>query len=110
VNRDEHGIPLPPHERDYLERTIETVRQHRSADNCWPSWANIFGDQIEWMWAEQAKLDAALSELQELVAEQAEDDSLWALNLDGSLPISEAYLMQELRRLHVAVEKVLGAT
>lgn len=35
------------HERDYIDRTIETVRNHRDADNCWPQWANIFADDIE---------------------------------------------------------------
>ncbi len=50
----------------------------------------------------------ALRELSELVDEQAEDEALWALNLDGSLPISEAYLQQELRRLHAAVEAAVG--
>lgn len=38
------------HERDYLERTIATVRNHRGADNCWPQWANIFADEIERLW------------------------------------------------------------
>ena len=38
-------------ERDYIERTIATVRNHRGADNCWPQWANIFADEIESLWA-----------------------------------------------------------
>jgi len=38
------------HSRDYLERTIETVRVHRDADNSWPQWANIFADEIERLW------------------------------------------------------------
>ena len=38
------------HERDYIERTIATVRNHRDADNCWPQWANIFADEIERLW------------------------------------------------------------
>jgi hypothetical protein len=50
----------------------------------------------------------SLRELAELVDEQAEDDALWALNLDGTLPISEAYLQQELRRLHAKVEATVG--
>jgi hypothetical protein len=37
--------------RDYLERTILTVRNHRDADNMWPQWANIFADEIERLWA-----------------------------------------------------------
>ncbi len=45
-----------------------------------------------------------LSDIRALVDEQAEDEALWALNLDGSLPISEAYLQQELRRLHSLIE------
>lgn len=46
------------HERDYLERTIETVRNHHTADNCWPQWANIFADEIEHLWrVEEAALD-----------------------------------------------------
>lgn len=39
-------------------------------------------------------------ELQKLVDEQAEDYALWFLNV----PIAEAYLQQELRRLHKAIE------
>jgi hypothetical protein len=42
------------HERDYLEKTIETVRQHAEADNCWPQWANIFADEIERLWKVEA--------------------------------------------------------
>lgn len=48
----------------------------------------------------------ALSRIRALVNEQAEDEALWALNLDGTLPISEAYLQQELRRLHLLIEEV----
>jgi hypothetical protein len=40
------------HERDYIARTIETVRNHKDADNSWPQWANIFADQIESLEAE----------------------------------------------------------
>jgi hypothetical protein len=45
-----------------------------------------------------------LADIRALVDEQAEDAALWALNLDGTLPISEAYLQQELRRLHALIE------
>jgi len=49
-------------ERDYLERTIATVRNHRGAENCWPQWANIFADEIERLWklvdAEATSVDA----------------------------------------------------
>jgi hypothetical protein len=37
--------------RDYLTRTIATIRNHRDADNCWPQWANLLADEIERMWA-----------------------------------------------------------
>lgn len=50
------------------------------------------------------RMAEALVAIHELVAEQAEDEALWTLNLDGSLPISEAYLQQELRRLHALIE------
>jgi hypothetical protein len=50
------------HERDYIARTIETVRNHKDADNCWPQWANIFADQIESLEAELERVTAALQE------------------------------------------------
>ena len=34
---------------DYIDRTIATVRNHRDADNCWPQWANLFADEIEYL-------------------------------------------------------------
>ena len=39
-------------------------------------------------------------ELQKLVDEQAEDEMLWFVTQN----ITEAYLQQELRRLHAAIE------
>jgi hypothetical protein len=44
-------------ERDYLERTIATVRNHRDAENCWPQWANIFADEIERLWRAEDALN-----------------------------------------------------
>ncbi len=55
-------------ERDYLERTIATVRNHRDADNCWPQWANIFADEIERLWAENERLHERQLRLMELVS------------------------------------------
>lgn len=50
-------------------------------------------------------LIAALRALRALVDEQAEDEGLWGLPLiPGTQSIVEAYLQQELRRLHAAVE------
>ena len=36
--------------RNYIARTLTTVRNHRDAENCWPQWANIFADEIERLW------------------------------------------------------------
>jgi hypothetical protein len=55
------------HERDYIARTIETVRNHKDADNCWPQWANIFADQIESLEAELERVTAALREARHLL-------------------------------------------
>jgi hypothetical protein len=51
------------HERDYIARTIATVRNHKDADNCWPQWANIFADQIESLEAELERVTAALQKI-----------------------------------------------
>lgn len=50
-------------ERDYLEHTIATVRNHREAENCWPQWANIFADEIERLWEQQAEIRGSLTAL-----------------------------------------------
>lgn len=44
-----------------------------------------------------------LTALRELVDEQAEDEGLWFI----ALTAPEAYLQQELRRLHEAVERAI---
>lgn len=46
-----------------------------------------------------------VDELQALVNEQAEDEALWSVPAIGKQSIGEAYLQQELRRLHAAIEK-----
>lgn len=48
----------------------------------------------------------ALQRIRALVDEQAEDEGLWGINPFGEQPITEAYLQQELRRLHALVEEV----
>ena len=45
-----------------------------------------------------------LTNAMRIVAEQAGDEGLWGRNLDGTTSIVEAYLQQELRRLHEAIE------
>ena len=52
-----------PHEPDYIARTIETVRNHKDAENCWPQWANIFADQIEAYAAVVERYENALAKL-----------------------------------------------
>lgn len=54
-------------ERDYLERTIETVRVHRDADNSWPQWANILADEVERLWAVEALVGELRDALRMLV-------------------------------------------
>ena len=56
--------------------------------------------------AERERWDAVRA----LVDSQAEDDALWSVYPMGVQPISEAYLQQELRRLHAAVEAVREAS
>lgn len=45
-----------------------------------------------------------LTEVLRLVGEQAEDDGLWF----QAVTAPEAYLQQELRRLHAAIEAAVG--
>jgi hypothetical protein len=59
INLDHHN------ERDYIERTIATVRNHQDADNCWPQWANIFADEIERLWVERQPLVEAVKAAQD---------------------------------------------
>lgn len=56
--------------------------------------------------ARLAQAKDALQEIRQLVDEQAKDDALWSVYLDGSQPIGEAYLQQELRQLHELIERV----
>lgn len=46
-----------------------------------------------------------LADIRALVDAQAEDETLWAIYPRGQQPISEAYLQQELRRLHALIER-----
>lgn len=45
-----------------------------------------------------------------LVSEQAEDPGLWSFPIGRQQTIHEAHLQQELRKLHAAIEKLLGGT
>ena len=48
----------------------------------------------------------SLDRIRALVDEQAEDEALWAVYPLGQQPIAEAYLQQELRRLHALIEEL----
>ena len=48
---------------------------------------------------------APAAEILDLVNEQAEDEGLWF----EAVYVSEAYLQQELRRLHATIERHLGS-
>jgi hypothetical protein len=65
------------------------------------------GDDQEKVWTPPTDLKLAVAEhfssLQRLVDEQAADEALWFITEN----ISEAYLQQELRRLHAAIETAL---
>ena len=50
--------------------------------------------------------ETALQRIRALVDEQAEDEALWAVYPFGQQPIAEAYLQQELRRLHALIESL----
>jgi hypothetical protein len=67
--------------------------------------ARKWGEALE---ARLAAAETALREITALVGEQAEDEALWAIPPAGTQPIAEAYLQQELRRLHAAIEASLA--
>ena len=35
------------HDAHYIDNTIATIRNHQSADNPWPGWANALADAVE---------------------------------------------------------------
>jgi hypothetical protein len=51
------------------------------------------------------KLNEMLKPITDIINEQAKDEGLWSVPAYGTQSISEAYLQQELRRLHKAIEK-----
>jgi hypothetical protein len=87
----------PLHDRDYLERTIATIRIHRDADNCWPQWANILADEIERLWAVEADLASIARETEAIIR-------------DGGSPSPEAFAyLSAVRNRHVEQIKALEA-
>lgn len=58
--------------------------------------------------SKKGKRQQAWADLLDLINEQAEDEALWAVPAEGTQPIAEAYLQQELRRLHAVIEEVFA--
>lgn len=52
--------------------------------------------------------EQALRTIQIMVNEQAEDEALWSVPLEDLQPIGEAYLQQELRKLHALIEDCIA--
>jgi hypothetical protein len=60
--------------------------------------------------ADTERAEEALGEIRAVVDRQAKDEGLWSLPLtEGTQPIVEAYLQQELRSLHAVVESRCAA-
>ena len=71
-----------------------------------PTLPELLADVTQDAQRTQRHFEAVLGRLRALVDEQAEDEALWAIYPDGHQPISEAYLQQELRRLHALIEEI----
>lgn len=54
---------------------------------------------------EAQRLRSCLEKIRAVVDQQAEDAALWAVYPRGTQPIAEAYLQQELRKLHAVIEQ-----
>lgn len=50
--------------------------------------------------------DEKINRLKSLIEEQANDEGLWSIPFDKLQTITEAYLQQELRRLHEICESL----
>lgn len=61
------------------------------------------GEQHELFWLRKTR--NRMVEVLGVAGEQARDEALWAVYPDGTQSISEAYLQQELRRLHRVIEE-----
>lgn len=72
------------HSKDYIERTIATVRNHADADSSWPQWANVFADEIERLWGLEEQLDALLNAARKALPEDRRDDEGMIYRILGS--------------------------
>jgi hypothetical protein len=59
-------VALREASRDYLQRTIATVRNHSPEENSWVAWANLFADEIERLWRLEEQLETYEFALREL--------------------------------------------
>jgi hypothetical protein len=63
----------------------------------------INGEGFDWHVYDEEKPDSHLKPIIDLVSEQAEDEGLWFI----AQTAPEAYLQQELRKLHSIIEEVI---
>lgn len=69
-----------------------------------------YPDEVARKWkAERDAAMVALTAIKACVDEQAEDEGLWSVPVDGLQRIAEAHLQQELRSLHRVVEEAVDA-
>lgn len=85
--------------RAFADALEENARLTKRADDAHGAIKTL--TQIVFEWKGRAeRAEAELAKLRQLVAQQAEDDGLWF----NAATAPEAYLQQELRKLHAAVE------
>lgn len=67
---------------------------------------------VDWIWSAlrdayctRNEISDKLIRIRAVVDEQAEDEGLWGVSLEGTQPITEVYLQQALRRLHAVIEE-----
>lgn len=100
---DKFGDPImndPDLLRAHADALEENARLTKRADDAHGAIKTL--TQIVFEWKGRAeRAEAELAKLRQLVAQQAEDDGLWF----NAATAPEAYLQQELRKLHAAVEE-----
>ena len=109
--RDHHRPPYPTEtlpNGDKVELAFEaaTAPERRSPYEC-KCLGHMPPPTPDFLLCKGCKLFAAeerLRDIQAVVNEQASDESLWGTSLDGTTPLPEAHLQQELRRLHRVCE------
>ncbi len=104
-------------ERDYIARTIATIRNHRDADNCWPQWANALADEIERLDVLHMRADAMTETKRELLADALRRYTTWGdawiearallLDIEGSIIAYWTDIPEsELERIRLRIREV----